>query len=132
MTNTGTPEKGCITSRATVVDGESCPRRNDSTSTDWEFAPWPRQHRPVDLADRLVFSFTQATTTVHGLSGDCPLFWFAEHWVSLPQIITLRIVRIRLEVKGFRVLEYDLVTTLLDASDYTIDDSAELYFRRGA
>jgi hypothetical protein len=39
-------------------------------------------------------------------------------------------VRIRIEVKGFRVRQYDLVTTLLDAVDYTADDLAELYFRR--
>jgi hypothetical protein len=56
--------------------------------------------------------------------------WDKDHWTSLPAKLSLRIVRIRIEVKGFRVREYDLVTTLLDASDYTTDDLAELYFRR--
>ena len=59
-----------------------------------------------------------------------PKGWDKDHWASLPAVMTLRIVRIRIEVKGFRVREYDLVTTLLDASNYTADDLAELYFRR--
>jgi hypothetical protein len=41
-------------------------------------------------------------------------------------------VRINIEVKGFRVRQYDLVTTLLDAQQYTSEDLAELYFRRWA
>jgi hypothetical protein len=53
-----------------------------------------------------------------------------DHWASLPAVLTLRIVRIRIEVRGFRVRQYDLVTTLLDASSYSADDLAELYFRR--
>lgn len=59
-----------------------------------------------------------------------PKGWEKEHWESLPATLTLRIVRIRIEVKGFRVRQYDLVTTLLDASIYSADDLAELYFRR--
>lgn len=61
-----------------------------------------------------------------------PKDWDEDHWASLPAVMTLRIVRIRIEVQGFRVRQYDLVTTLLDASDYTVDDLAELYFRRWA
>lgn len=56
--------------------------------------------------------------------------WDKDHWAGLPAVLTLRIVRIRIEVKGFRVRQYDLVTTLLDASVYSADDLAELYFRR--
>jgi hypothetical protein len=39
---------------------------------------------------------------------------------------------ITIEVKGFRVRHYDLVTTLLDAELYTSNDLTELYFRRWA
>jgi hypothetical protein len=59
-----------------------------------------------------------------------PKGWDQRHWASLPEVMTLRIVRIRIEVKGFRVRQYDLVTSLLDATTYTADDLAELYFRR--
>lgn len=61
-----------------------------------------------------------------------PKGWDEEDWARLPQKLSLRIVRIRIEVKGFRVRQYDLVTTLLDAQAYTADDLAELYFRRWA
>lgn len=62
----------------------------------------------------------------------CPKGWDADHWASLPATMMLRIVRIRIEVKGFRVRQYDLVTTLLDEEAYSADDLAELYFRRWA
>lgn len=58
--------------------------------------------------------------------------WSRAEWNALPKELTLRIVRIRIEVKGMRVRQYDLVTTLIDASTYTKDDLAELYFRRWA
>ena len=46
--------------------------------------------------------------------------------------LRLRIVRIKVEIPGFRVHQYDLVTTLTDADIYTKDELAELYFRRWA
>lgn len=58
--------------------------------------------------------------------------WTREEWNALPKELTLRIVRIRIEIKGMRVHQYDLVTTLTDASIYTQDDLADLYFRRWA
>ena len=59
-----------------------------------------------------------------------PEGWDRDDWAALPEKLTLRIVRIRIEVKGFRVRQYELVTTLLDAEVYSADDLAELYFRR--
>ena len=44
--------------------------------------------------------------------------------------LRLRIVRIKVEIPGFRVHQYDLVTTLTDADIYTKDELAELCFRR--
>lgn len=58
--------------------------------------------------------------------------WSREQWNALPEQLTLRIVRIKLEIKGFRVHQYDLVTTLTDAATYTKDDLSELYYRRWA
>ena len=51
---------------------------------------------------------------------------------QLPNTLELRVVRIFIEVKGFRVHQYDLVTTLTDADVYTRDQLAELYYRRWA
>ena len=48
------------------------------------------------------------------------------------RILEIRTVRISIEVEGFRVRQYDLVTTLLDADIYTVDELAALYFRRWA
>ena len=69
---------------------------------------------------------------IEWVKPQCPKGWNPDHWASLPAVMTLRTVRVHIEVKGFRVRQYDLVTTLLDASAYTVDDLAELYFRRWA
>ena len=58
--------------------------------------------------------------------------WSREQWDALPKELTLRVVRIKVEIKGFRVRQYDLVTTLTDTSIYTKDNLSELYFRRWA
>lgn len=58
--------------------------------------------------------------------------WSHQEWNALPKELTLRVVRIKVAIKGFRVHQYDLVTTLTDAELYTKDDLAELYFRRWA
>lgn len=58
--------------------------------------------------------------------------WTKAQWAAFPDSIEVRTVRIVLKVKGFRVRQYDLVTTLLDAETYTVDDLADLYFRRWA
>ncbi|MFP4352389.1 MAG: IS4 family transposase [Puniceicoccaceae bacterium] len=58
--------------------------------------------------------------------------WSRTEWNELPKELTLRVVRIKLEIKGFRVHQYDLVTTLTDAEVYTKEHLAELYFRRWA
>lgn len=59
-----------------------------------------------------------------------PKGWDRADWNGLPDTLTLRIVRLRVEVKGFRVHQYDLVTTLIDAGEISAQDLAELYFRR--
>lgn len=58
--------------------------------------------------------------------------WSREQWKALPEELTLRVVRIMIEVKGFRVQQYDLVTTLTDTDIYTKKNLARLYFRRWA
>lgn len=56
--------------------------------------------------------------------------WSREQWNALPERLTVRIVRIQVQVPGFRVHQYDLVTTLTDANRYTKAQLAELYFQR--
>jgi hypothetical protein len=53
-------------------------------------------------------------------------------WASLPEVLTLRLVRCRLTLPGFRTRQVILVTTLLDSSQFPPAKLAELYYRRWA
>ncbi|AGA27608.1 IS4 family transposase [Singulisphaera acidiphila] len=53
-----------------------------------------------------------------------------EEYEALPDEITVRELRYRVEVPGYRVREITLVTTLHDAVAYPAEALAELYFRR--
>ena len=59
-----------------------------------------------------------------------PSWMTAEEYGALPEEITVRELRYRVEVPGYRVREITLVTTLLDAAAYPAAALAELYFRR--
>ncbi len=51
-------------------------------------------------------------------------------FAALPEEITVRELRYRVETPGYRVCEITLVTTLLDASTYPAAELAELYYKR--
>jgi hypothetical protein len=51
-------------------------------------------------------------------------------WDQLPLSIPVRILRIRVQIKGFRTKKLWIVTTLLDVQLYTQEALAELYVRR--
>lgn len=51
-------------------------------------------------------------------------------WKQLPEVLTLRLVRCRLSLPGFRTRQVILVTTLLDSQAFPPDKLAELYYRR--
>ncbi len=55
-----------------------------------------------------------------------------EEWAALPEVLTLRLVRCRLEIPGFRTREVLLVTTLLDSNKYPPAALGQLYYRRWA
>jgi len=55
-----------------------------------------------------------------------------EQWAALPEELTLRLVRCRLERPGFRTRQVILVTTLLDAVKYPPAALGQLYYRRWA
>ena len=59
-----------------------------------------------------------------------PVWMSPEDYAALPEEITVRELRYRVETPGFRVSEVTLVTTLLEAAIYPAADLAELYFRR--
>src|SRR5829696_2653825 len=59
-----------------------------------------------------------------------PSWMTAEEYAALPGEITVRELRYRVEVPGYRVREITLVTTLLDAAAYPAEALADLYFRR--
>lgn len=56
----------------------------------------------------------------------------AEEWAALPSSLTLRLVRCRINLPGFRTRQVILVTTLLDSVKYPPAALAQLYYRRWA
>ena len=53
-----------------------------------------------------------------------------EQWLAFPATLTVRLVRVRVEEKGFRTRTVTLVTTLLDVQKYPPSALAALYRRR--
>lgn len=63
--------------------------------------------------------------------GNKPSPWLpARLWLALPKELTVRIVRGSCYVKGFRVRQVTLVTTLLDAQRYPVREILLAYLRR--
>jgi hypothetical protein len=56
----------------------------------------------------------------------------AQEWAALPEVLTLRLVRSRLDIPGFRTRQLILVTTLLDSVKYPPAALGQLYYRRWA
>jgi len=53
-----------------------------------------------------------------------------ETYQALPEYLTIREVRVRVELPGFRTETLVIATTLLDAEEFTKDDLAQLYRAR--
>jgi hypothetical protein len=53
-----------------------------------------------------------------------------EDYNRLPETLTVREVRYRVQTPGFRTREVTLATTLLDGETYAVEELAELYFSR--
>lgn len=60
----------------------------------------------------------------------CPSWLTREALAALPESLMLREVRYDIGRPGFRTRQITLVTTLLDATVYAVDDLAQLYRRR--
>ncbi len=59
-----------------------------------------------------------------------PPYLSREEWAALPAEITVRVLRQRVQQKGFRTRTLTLVTTLLDAVAYPAHEIAAAYLRR--
>jgi hypothetical protein len=59
-----------------------------------------------------------------------PIYLTPAQWAALPPVLTLRVVRCRIQRKGFRTREVTLVTTLLDGVRYPLAALGQLYYRR--
>ena len=59
-----------------------------------------------------------------------PTWMSLEEYAELPDSLTLREVRVRVQQKGFRTRNLVVVTTLLDAEQYPAEEIAKLYRRR--
>lgn len=81
---------------------------------------WRRGHR-IGPNERLV---------VWEKSRAQPPYLTAAEWAALPEQLPVRVIRVRVQQKGFRVRELSLVTTLLDASAYPAEEIIATYLRR--
>jgi hypothetical protein len=59
-----------------------------------------------------------------------PKHWDPRDFAALPATLSLRLLRYRIAVPGFRSKQVVLVTTLLDPALHPWEDLAELYFQR--
>ncbi len=59
-----------------------------------------------------------------------PSWMGTEEYATLPEEITVRELRYRVEVPGYRVRAITLVATLLDTATYPASSMADLYYRR--
>jgi len=59
-----------------------------------------------------------------------PDYLTEEEWARVPEAITVRIIHVRVQEKGFRTQELWISTTLLDPIAYPAEQIAQLYRRR--
>ena len=76
-----------------------------------------RRGRPLGKNDRLV-----EWKRPHRQKG-----WSQDQWEQLPETLQLRVLRLQVAVRGFRVKQLWIVTTLTDAQAYPKHALAELY-----
>ena len=61
---------------------------------------------------------------------DRPSWMDAETYARMPETLQLRLVKVQLHEPGFRVQSLDIVTTLTDHEQYSVEDLSQLYGRR--
>ena len=53
-----------------------------------------------------------------------------ETYARMPETLELRLIHVNIHQPGFRTESLDIVTTLTDSEEYSIEEIAELYRRR--
>jgi len=88
--------------------------------------------RPVGLPhSRWILAQGASDQRVVGFKPKSKPKWMSnEEFAALPEEITVRELRYRVETPGYRVTEITQVTTLLDADTYAEASLAELYYKR--
>ena len=75
----------------------------------------------------------QRDRVVRWSKGPCQgQLWTRAQWEELPEHLEVRVVEIQVPVAGFRTQKLVLVTTLLDATQFSAAELGRLYFRRWA
>lgn len=80
-----------------------------------------RQGKKLGPNDRLI---------VWNKPKDKPHYISDELWAAIPASLQLRLIRVTLHRKGWRPLEFFVITTLMDTKTYPADWIAALYLRR--
>lgn len=93
-----------------------------------DFVTRLHQHRTADF--RRGQSLGRHDHLVTWTRPQRPTWMDAETYQRMPKSITLREIRVQVQEPGFRVESFVVVTTLLDAKQYSRDDIAALYRQR--
>ena len=56
-------------------------------------------------------------------------YWSLDEWERLPKGLLFRQIKVTVDLPGFRVSSFYIVTTLLDVEAYSANDIADLYFQ---
>jgi hypothetical protein len=107
----GRPRKRCASRR-----GRHAPPKGQTRSERVRALTAPR-----GLCDQIVRWFKPVSR---------PVWMSVADYVELPDTITVRELRYRIQQRGFRTRQVTLVTTLLDPQTYPALQMARLYFRR--
>ena len=89
-----------------------------------------RMHQCRDYCFRRGRHLGRGDHLVRWLKPDRPTWMDRETYDRLPPSLEVREVQVHVHQPGFRTESLVVVTTLLDADEYTKDDIAELYHRR--
>lgn len=93
-----------------------------------DFVTRLHQHRTADF--RRGQSLGRHDHLVTWTRPQRPTWMDVETYQRMPKSITLREIRVQVQEPGFRVESFVVVTTLVDAKQYTRDDIAALYRQR--
>ncbi len=96
-------------------------RRHSRGKNDRAGLPTSRWIRAIAQADQMV-QWRRPTI--------CPHWMTRDEFTSLPEWLTIREVRYRVEADGYRTRTITLATTLLDETIYSQEEVAELYVQR--